>query len=69
VWLIHYIAVAITGVGAYVIYSAGRNKYLSNSKGGEPISSDEFMYILSIIVIVASIMSIFFHYFSAYSLD
>ena len=62
-WLIHYFAVALIGAGAYAIYSSGPSKYVYGADGKDAVSVGEFLYIVSIIAIIASLAILFFYYY------
>jgi len=62
-WLAHYIAVAIVGVAAYAIYSTNRKKYIYASENSKPIEAGEFLYIISLVAIIASLAVLFFYYY------
>jgi len=62
-WLIHYFVIGLIGAAAYAIYSSGRRKYVYSGDGKEAVSAGEFLYILSIIAILASVAILFFYYY------
>ena len=62
-WIVHYFAVLLVGMAAYVIYSTKRSKYFDDYKDEKPIEPEEFIYIVSIVAIVASLFILFLYFY------
>jgi hypothetical protein len=56
-WLIHYFAILIIGALSYGFYCGFRKHFVYDLAEGKPVDTDEFIFIISSITLIASIVA------------